>query len=243
MIIEIKDLNVYYNDNHALEDINLKIEKNDFMAIIGANGSGKSTLLKAIAKLVDYKGTINIQKEEIISYVPQNVNLKRDYPITCLEVIMSSKLNHKLNLFRKFSASDKEEARKYLKKVELLEKEKATFNDLSGGEKQRLLIARSLACKPTILLLDEPTSSVDAKSKRIIYGLLKELNDNMTIVLVTHDMMAVSSFVKNICCLNHTLVYHGKPKLTNEIVNNMYECPIDLVAHGVAHRVLGEEEQ
>lgn len=243
MVIEISNLNVYYNDNHALEDINLKIEKNDFMAIIGANGSGKSTLLKAIAKLINYSGTITIARNENLSYVPQNVNLKRDYPITCLEVIMSSKLHGRLNLFKKFSEAEKEEARGYLKKVELLNKEKASFNDLSGGEKQRLLIARSLACKPTILLLDEPTSSVDAHSKQIIYALLKELNNSMTIVLVTHDMMAVSSLVKNICCLNHTLVYHGEPKLTNETVKEMYNCPIDLVAHGVAHRVLGEEKQ
>jgi len=111
---------------------------------------------------------------------------------------------------------------------------------LSGGEFQKMLIARALAVNPRLLLLDEPTASVDAVSRDQIYGLLAELNQNMTIILVTHDLLAISSQVHRLACLNGRLVYHGEPELTGNIVNNLYGCPVDLIAHGVPHRVLKE---
>ena len=107
-----------------------------------------------------------------------------------------------------------------------------------------MLIARALATNPKLLLLDEPTASVDAASRDQIYSLLAELNKNMTIILVTHDLLAVSSQVNRLACLNGQLVYHGEPELTEKVVNNLYGCPVDLIAHGVPHRVLrdhGEE--
>ena len=103
-----------------------------------------------------------------------------------------------------------------------------------------MLIARALAVNPKLLLLDEPTASVDAGSRVQIYNLLDELNKNMTIILVTHDLLAVSSQVRRLACLNGSLVYHGEPELTESIVNSLYGCPVDLIAHGVPHRVLKE---
>ena len=113
---------------------------------------------------------------------------------------------------------------------------------LSGGEFQRMLIARALAAEPKILLLDEPTASVDPGSREMIYELLTELNKEITIVMVTHDLMAVAAQVSNLACLSGTLVYHGEPKLTEEVVSEMYGCPVDLIAHGVPHRVLGDHD-
>ena len=106
-----------------------------------------------------------------------------------------------------------------------------------------MLIARALATNPKLLLLDEPTASVDAASRDQIYGLLAELNKNMTIILVTHDLLAVSSQVTRLACLNGQLVYHGEPELTEKVVNNLYGCPVDLIAHGVPHRVLRDHEE
>lgn len=101
-----------------------------------------------------------------------------------------------------------------------------------------MLIARALAINPKLLFLDEPTASVDAKSRDQIFGLLEELNKDMAIVLVTHDLMAISSQVKTLACLNKTMIYHGEPELNESIVNTLYGCPVDLIAHGVPHRVL-----
>lgn len=109
---------------------------------------------------------------------------------------------------------------------------------LSGGEFQRMLIARAIAADPQILLLDEPTASVDANSREKIYELLSELNKKMTILLVTHDLFAISSQVKRLACLNGRLVYHGEPELNEAVVNQLYGCPVELIAHGVPHRVL-----
>ena len=131
-----------------------------------------------------------------------------------------------------------------LEKVGITDLANRQISELSGGEFQKMLIARALATNPKLLLLDEPTASVDAASRDQIYGLLAELNKNMTIILVTHDLLAVSSQVTRLACLNGQLVYHGEPELTEKVVNNLYGCPVDLIAHGVPHRVLrdhGEE--
>ena len=103
-----------------------------------------------------------------------------------------------------------------------------------------MLIARALAVNPKLLLLDEPTANVDAKSCDQIYSLLEEIHKYMTIILVTHDLLAVSSQVRKLACLNRQLVFHGEPELTESIVNSLYGCPVDLIAHGVPHRVLKE---
>jgi len=105
-----------------------------------------------------------------------------------------------------------------------------------------MLIARALAQNPKILLLDEPTASVDPSSREQIYSLLSVLNKEMTIILVTHDLLAISSHVGKLACLNGRLVYHGEPQLNEEIANNLYGCPVDLIAHGVPHRVLKDHD-
>jgi zinc transport system ATP-binding protein len=114
------------------------------------------------------------------------------------------------------------------------------ISELAGGEIQRKLIARALATEPKALLRDEPTASVDAASREQIFSLLRELNKTMAIVLVTHDLLAISSHVKSLACINEHLVYHGGAEINQNIVEKLYGCPVDLIAHGVPHRVLKE---
>ncbi|WHH59529.1 ABC transporter ATP-binding protein [Petroclostridium sp. X23] len=243
--IHIDNLTVHYNKIPALVDICIDVEDKEYLGVIGPNGGGKSTLLKAILGLVPVtSGTINVYGKRpgrlgtLVGYVPQFVGLDKRFPITVLEVVLTGRLNRKLSLFHKFTREDKNAAEELLGKVGICNLADRQINALSGGEFQKMLIARALAVNPRLLLLDEPTASVDAKSRDQIFKLLEELNKNMTIILVTHDLLAVSSQVRKLACLNERLVYHGETELNQNIVNSLYGCPVDLIAHGVPHRVL-----
>jgi zinc transport system ATP-binding protein len=245
-IIKINNLNVYYGNNHALKDINLTIHSGDYLGIIGPNGGGKTTLLKSILGLINIsQGDIELfgQKnfdKNYLSYVPQIVEADRDFPITVGEVVLMGRINSKIKPFFTYSKEDKESANKTLEKIGIESLKNRKICDLSGGEFQKTMIARALVNNPKLLLLDEPTSNIDVSSRKNIYDILNELNKETTIVMVSHDMLAISSNVKNIACINKTLVYHGEPKITVDLMDKLYGCPVDLIAHGVPHRVLRE---
>ncbi len=112
-----------------------------------------------------------------------------------------------------------------------------SIGELSGGERQRVYIARALASEPQILLLDEPTANVDTKVQNSIYELLRELNQSLTILMISHDLGAVSTHVKTVGCLNRRLFYHDNKLITHEMIEQTYQCPVDLIAHGIPHRV------
>lgn len=245
--LKITDLSVSYGDVDAIQDINLTVSEGEYLGIIGPNGGGKTTLISAITGIIrPDSGSVRIFGEEgraarsNIGYVPQNSKVSRDFPITVSETVMTAFLKGGAHPFKRFDSSDREKALSYLEKLGLSELSERNVSALSGGEFQRLLIARALAGEPRLLVLDEPVSNVDPKSREVIYSLLESLNkEGQTILMVTHDLFAISSAVGSIACLNRTLVYHGAPKITDEISHAMYGCPVDLIAHGVSHRVLG----
>ncbi len=247
--IKIEGLSVYYKRTPALNDVCLSVQEGEFLGVIGPNGGGKSTLLKAILGLVDIDcGKITIfgsdkpDSRVQIGYVPQFSVVDRAFPITVIEVVMTAFQKGGLHPFFRFNEQHRKKAMEQLDRVGIGELSCRQISDLSGGEFQRMLIARALAVEPKILLLDEPTASVDPASREKIYELLTQLNKSVTIVLVTHDLLAVASQVTSLACLNGTLVYHGVPELSSEVVNEMYGCPVELIAHGVPHRVLGEHD-
>lgn len=247
--VRINNLSVYYGQTPALAGVCLEVDDGEYLGIIGPNGGGKTTLLKAILGLVPItSGTIevygrkSVANRTLVGYVPQISGLDKKFPITVREVVLMGRLKKKLTLFHKFTREDKDAADELLEKVGIHNLARRQISALSGGEFQKMLIARALAVNPKLLLLDEPTANVDAKSRDTIYQLLEELNKSMTIILVTHDLLAVSSQVRRLACLNRCLVYHGEPELNESIVNSLYGCPVDLIAHGVPHRVLKEHE-
>ncbi len=249
--IQIDNLDVHYGKTFALEDISIDIKEGEYLGIIGPNGGGKSTLIKAILGLIDStKDKIKIfgkpvkESQERIGYVPQFSPVDKKFPISVMEVVLTGKMKEGIRPFFSYSKKDKEETMELLKEVGIENLAKRQISELSGGEFQKMLIARALSVNPRILLLDEPTASVDDTSRRQIYSFLSMLNAerNMTIVLVTHDIMAVSSQVHRLACLNGRLFYHGEPELSKDLVNHLYGCPVDLIAHGVPHRVLKEHE-
>jgi zinc transport system ATP-binding protein len=248
--IHIENLTVYYGETPAIKNVCMDVNQGEFLGIIGPNGGGKSTLLKAILGLTPIThGKIQIYGKKLnknrasVGYVPQFATMDRRFPISALEVVLTGRIKPGVSPFMKYSNADKEISYEQLKRVGIDRLANRQISALSGGEFQRLLIARALTINPEILLLDEPTASVDASSRDQIYDLLEALNKKMTIVLVTHDLLAISSKVRRLACLNGSLVYHGEPELNEHIVNELYGCPVDLIAHGVPHRVLKEHEE
>ena len=248
--LHIDNVSVYYGDEVALSNVYLDVAHGEMLGIIGPNGGDKSTLLKAILGLTPITtGSIQIYGQEpgknkaAVGFVPQFATMDKRFPISAIEVVLTGRTKPGLSLFMRYSEEDKESAHAQLKRVGIEHLANRQISELSGGEFQRLLIARALAVNPKLLLLDEPTASVDASSRNQIYQLLREINADMTIVLVTHDLLAISSEVRKLACLNGKLVYHGEPQLNETIVNELYGCPVDLIAHGVPHRVLKAHEE
>lgn len=242
-VIDIRDLWVTINGRIVLEDVNLEVKEKDFLGIIGPNGGGKTTLLKVIAGLIrPERGKVRIMEGDLascrscIGYIPQYANFDYDFPITVEEVVLSGRIKKKRG--RRFSSYDYKIAHSMLEKVEMYDYRKRQIGELSGGERQRVLAARALALEPKILLLDEPTASADKSFSAGFYELLRDLNRDITIILVSHDITAVSRYVKSLACLNRTLYYSEDKTLTPELIEKVYNCPIDLIAHGMPHRVL-----
>lgn len=243
-VLSIRNVYAGYDNEIILENINLEIAANDFVGLIGPNGGGKSTLLKAILGLLKpQKGEIRILGKDSrygrqwIGYVPQFIETDRDFPISVWDTVRMGLLGG-WQFFSRLSSNESDRIASALEQVGMLDLRKKKVGDLSGGQRQRIFIARALISDPKILLLDEPTASVDPNATKEIYQLFSDLNHRMAILLVSHDMMAISSFTKTIACLNHKLVYHNSKELTSKMLERIYGCPVDLIAHGVPHRVL-----
>jgi zinc transport system ATP-binding protein len=213
-VIDIRNLYFAYEKDIILENINLTVEPLDFLAIIGPNGGGKSTLLKLMLGLLKPdKGTIRILGEppskslSAIGYVPQNTNVNTDFPIKVLEVVLMGHVGNKRPLF----GYGKEEiacAMGALAQVGMQDYAQSKIGDLSGGQRQRVMIARALCAHPKILILDEPTSSIDIKGQKEIYELLRILNQTITIIVVSHDISVILEYANKAAHVNKRLAFH-----------------------------------
>ena len=231
-ILEVKNLSFKYDETNVLEDINLSIGRNDFLAIIGPNGGGKSTLLKLILGLKKTKKGIIEHSLNIddLGYVPQNTNLNTSFPITALDVVLMGHKPSKKSIFG-YSKEDKACALGSLKKVGMGEFANRRIGDLSGGQRQRVFIARALCCNPKIMLLDEPTASIDVKGQQEIYDLLKELNKSICIVVVSHDISVLLHYAKNVAHINKHLVYHSLDNIHEKIdTQDEHLCEVELLS-------------
>ncbi|RZN13916.1 MAG: ABC transporter ATP-binding protein [Methanosarcinales archaeon] len=245
-VVRLENVWVHYNRVPILEEINLAIYQHDFLGIIGPNGGGKSTLLKVILGLIKPdKGEIKVfghppeKSRERIGYLSQYKAFDRDFPISVWDVVLMARMGL-YKMFKRYSEKDKKSAESALKTVEMLNYRDRQIGTLSGGQQQRVLIARALVSNPELLLLDEPTAGIDVSAQREFYELLKKLNEKTTIVLVSHDLTAVSVYVDKIACLNRRLFYHNSKEIRSEDIEAIYQCPVELIAHGVPHRVLKE---
>jgi len=245
-VISIKHLWAGYDGDPVLEDINLSVKERDFIGLIGPNGGGKTTLLRVLLGLLPpIRGEVRIYGQSVkegrraIGYVPQTVEFDRDFPISVWDVARMGRLG-KRHLLQRYTPEDDEIVAEALRSMEMLDLRDRPIGELSGGQRQRVYIARALATEPQILLLDEPMASVDPQVSTSAYELLRQLNEHITILMVSHDMSAISSHVKTVGCLNRWLFYHGEKQLTPDMLEAAYQCPIDLIAHGIPHRVFAE---
>lgn len=242
-IVEIEKVNFSYDDFRILEQVDLYIEKRDFLAIIGPNGGGKTTLIKIILGLLrPESGKIKVfntspnKAVHRIGYLPQHNFFKSDMPINVLDVVLTGFINKK-SWGWKHNKKDKEKAKWALDKVDLLDYQDKDINNLSGGQKQRMFIARALVSDPELLILDEPTSNIDPQGKFCFYQLLSVLSQSTSIILVSHDLSVKAAGINKIACINKKLVYNTQPEITKEMFALLYgihdhSCPMSKLGPG-----------
>jgi len=242
--VEINHLSIKFNEQLILNDINFSIEEKDFMAIIGPNGGGKTTLLKVILGiLTPDEGKVKVfgkdpkKAKDLMGYLPQRLDFDHDFPINVFETVLMGRYH---GLLKKYSNQDHKAVIQALKDVEMDELKDRQISKLSGGQMQRVFIARAIVRDPKLLIMDEPMASIDPEMQHSFYELMSRLKNKMAIVLVSHDVGAVSTHVDKIACLNQKLYYHGPVEDSAEGLEEVYHCPIELISHGIPHRVLKE---
>ncbi len=238
-VIEVEGLSFAYHGEPVLEEVNLAVALRDFVAVVGPNGGGKSTLLKLLLGLLTpQEGKVRVlgqppaRVRRRLGYLAQHPGLDPAFPITVGEVVLMGRLGtHTPRLGGRWSKADRRAAEQALEVVGLAGMEGRPFADLSGGQRQRVLIARALATEPEILFLDEPTAGVDPAAEEAIYGILQELNQEMTIVVVSHDLGFVSPLVDYAICVNRRVATHPTAELPPELMRSLFGREVRLVRH------------
>lgn len=240
-IIDIQNASFSYDKNPVLEKVNFQVFENDFVGVIGPNGGGKTTLLKGILGLIKpYEGIIKYKNrngsKSRFGYLPQVKHIDKKFPITVYDVVRSGAAIQK-NLFSS-TKQEKLRAGELLEEMGIAGIRNKAIGELSGGQMQRAFLCRALISNPELLILDEPDTFVDNRFEGELYEKLKTLNENMAIILVSHDVGTISAYVKTIACINRYLHHHRSNKITNEQLE-AYNCPIQIITHGeVPHTVL-----
>lgn len=236
-VIEIEDVSFGYNGAPVIEDVNLTVREKDFVSLVGPNGGGKTTILKLILGLLSpQRGRVRIfggppaRNRHRIGYVPQHFQFDTKFPIGVMDVVLMGRFR---GWFRMgpFARADRAVAEKALGEVDMVPLAERPFAELSGGQRQRVLVARALATEPELLLLDEPTSNVDAAVSEDMYDLLQRLNERLTLVVVTHDVGFVSNKVKSVVCVNREVLVHPTSEVSGEMICNLYGTDVRMVRH------------
>lgn len=203
-ILKVENLDVYYDNTKAVDNVSFSIERGDYIAIVGPNGSGKTTLIKAILGLVTKKRG-DIIHSSTLGYLPQKGTTKDPlFPADVFEIISMGKKGNK---------NIKKEVNEISQKIGITSLLNKRINELSGGELQKVLLARALISKAELLILDEPTSALDPNSRTNFYSLIRELNkkDNLSVIIVSHDVHTIGEYVDKILYLDRKLEFFGLP--------------------------------
>lgn len=254
-IIELSSVTVQYHDLIALEEVSLRVMPGEFLALIGPNGSGKTTLVRTALGLIEpTTGTVRVFGKAPrdlgsgwarVGYVSQVVQIDPRFPIRVFDVVLMGRYGQ-VGLIRRPGSRDREAARVALKRVGLAGLADRQFGRLSGGQRQRVLVARALATEPELLILDEPTTSVDVGTTEGLFELLDTFHrQGMTVIVVSHDVGVVAQHVNQVACLNRRLVAHGRPSevLQPDVIECMYGRGAVVVGHGDLPHIVVERHQ
>ena len=248
-IVTITDLDFSFDDAPVLGRVNLQVERGSTLGLIGPNGGGKTTLIKLMLGLLKPSaGQILIdgltprhavRRGDLIGYLPQSPRVPSNFPLNVRQMVRLG-LAGKTRMFHGYRKDDLAYCDELIERVGLAEVSTKPIGALSGGHFQRAMIARALAPKPALLLLDEPTVGIDRAGQQRFVDFLQQLKSSLglTVLLVSHDLRAVTSISDRIACLNLTLHYHDAPQhLPADLVYKMFAC--DLEAMGVGPHVCG----
>lgn len=241
-LIHINHVTLAWDREPVVTDADLKIFDRDFIGIIGPNGGGKTTLIKAILGLIQpIRGKIYFREDlprmkRPIGYLPQVKSIDKHFPITVADVVRSGSLMR--NIPFPNAGDEKRKVLELLEEMGIVQLKKKAIGELSGGQLQRVFLCRALISDPLVLILDEPDSFVDNRFEGELYEKLRVLNQKMAILLVSHDVGTITSYVKTIACVNRTLHYHESNRITPSDLK-VYNCPIQMIRHGdVPHTIL-----
>ena len=222
-LIELKNLSLGYENKVVIKNINLEINDGDFICVVGPNGSGKSTLIKGILGLIKpMKGKVIYHelKKNFIGYMPQEIKVDKNFPASVYEIVLSGTLN-KIGFPSFYSSNEKDKVMEVLKILHIDNLKDMNFCDLSGGGRQKVLLARSLCATSKLLILDEPSNNLDSKSKIELYKIIKELNEKkgITIIMITHDLDHDNLIGNKILSLRDNDLFFGN---TEEFVRRIH---------------------
>lgn len=236
-LLELTSISAGYGKLVVLNNINLSIYENDFLGIIGPNGGGKTTLLKVILRLIDpFSGSIAYYDKSLqgsrkaIGYLPQFKNFDHVFPITVRDVVYSGLMGGK-KLLKTFRANEKERGNELMDRFGISHLADRSIGSLSGGQLQRVFLCRALIAKPKILILDEPDTFVDSNFAQDLHEILRELNKEMAILLVSHNIGPMILHLNSVACVNTALHYHTSDEFSHELFENA-GCPLHIVGHG-----------
>jgi ABC-type Mn2+/Zn2+ transport system ATPase subunit len=232
-LVQLRGVRCRYGEHVVLDHIDLAVVTGDFTGVVGPSGSGKSTLLRAILGTVEPSaGTVSRRPGLRIGYVPQVETVDWNFPVTVAEVLLMARRQRRLRPWT--TADDRHDVDEMLERLDLHGLAGRHIRALSGGQQQRVFIARALLGHPQLLVMDEPTSGVDVRTRHELMHLLADLNDDgITIVLSTHDLNGVATHLPHIVCLNGTIRGRGAPVevLTPAVLEATYGAPLEVLEH------------
>lgn len=235
--VRMRGVSFGYDGAPVLEDVNLEVQARAFASVVGPNGGGKSTLMKLLLGLLTpRRGTVEVlgsapeASRSRVGYLPQHADLDPRFPVTVLDVALTGCLrgHRPLGPFRR---PERDKALESLAAVGVDDLARRPFGELSGGQRQRVLIARALAAEPELLLLDEPAANLDPAVQDELYDLLANLTDEMTVLVVSHDVGFVSRHVEQAICVNRTVAIHQTSEITGELARALYTPPGTRLVH------------
>jgi zinc transport system ATP-binding protein len=237
IVVRVEGATFSYGAAPVLERVDLAVTEGEFLGVVGPNAGGKSTLLKLILGLLEpQEGRIRVlgrrprESRGSLGYVPQYPGFSREFPVSVEQTVLMGRLGigSRYGVYRR---ADREAMRRALQEVEAGDLARRQIGTLSGGQLQRVLLARALVSEPRILILDEPTANIDQRLEGDVFDLLKELNRRMTILVVSHDVAFISSYVGRVACINRTLVCHHTDAIDGQVIQELYGEDVRMVAH------------